>query len=294
MIRIFSLAGMAALLAGIATHPQQAEQAAGYTLRTESAVAATQQDFHWRGRLAAGEQIQINNVIGDIRAEPTDGDEVVVTGVRHGRNADEVRIEVVRRSSGTVVCAVYPSDGDRGWSRRDDDDDDDDREPRDACNPRHTNTRDGSASVDFTVRVPAAVKLAARTVSGDVEALRLRGPVDARSVSGDVRVSTAGPVQAASVSGNVTATLGRMGGQDLQFRSVSGNVTLEVPAGIDAEFEARTLSGSIDSDLPMLIGGRDDRGRFRVGQQVHATLGRGGPTLHVTTVSGDVVLRRSR
>jgi DUF4097 and DUF4098 domain-containing protein YvlB len=149
--------------------------------------------------------------------------------------------------------------------------------------------------VDFTVRVPAGVKLAARTVSGSVEALRLRGPVDARSVSGSVRVSTAGPVQASSVSGNVTAALGRMGGQDLAFRSVSGNVTLEVPAGIDADFEARTLSGNIDSDVPLQIGG-EGRGRFgvRVGQQVHATLGRGGPTLHVTTVSGDVVLRRTR
>ena len=129
-----------------------------------------------------------------------------------------------------------------------------------------------------------------------MEARRLRGPVDARSVSGNVRVSTAGPVQASSVSGDVVATLGRMGGQDLQFRSVSGNVTLEVPAGLDAEFEARTLSGEIDSDFPLLVGRGDERGRFRVhvGQQAHATLGRGGPALRVTTVSGDVVLRRVR
>jgi hypothetical protein len=289
MIRIFTAAGTAALLAGTAAHSGQAAPAPASTPRAEA--KAPQQDFHWRGRLASGEQIQINNVIGDIRAEPADGDEVVVTGVRHGRNAERVRIEVVRRREGTVICAVYPPDGNgRGWR---DDDDDDDRGPRDACNPRSTNSRDGDASVDFTVRVPASVKLAARTVSGNVEALRLRGPVDARSVSGNVRVSTAGPVQASSVSGSVTATLGRMGRQDLTFRSVSGDVTLEVPAGIDAEFQARTLSGSIESDFPLLLGGGDEHG-VRVGQQAHATLGRGGPALHVTTVSGDVVLRRSR
>ena len=295
MIRIFSVAGTAALLAGTAAHSGQAAPAPASVPAPRSGAEAPQQDFHWRGRLASGEQIQINNVIGDIRAEPADGDEVVVTGVRHGRNPERVRIEVVRRREGTVICAVYPPDGNGRWSR-DDNDDDDDRGPRDACNPRGTNSRDGDASVDFTVRVPAGVKLAARTVSGDVQATRLRGPVDARSVSGNVRVSTAGPVQASSVSGSVTATLGRMGGQDLTFRSVSGDVTLEVPAGIDAEFQARTLSGSIDSDFPLRLGGGDERGRYRVrvGQQAHATLGRGGPALHVTTVSGDVVLRRSR
>jgi hypothetical protein len=290
MIRIFSMAGVAALLAGMAPHADSSASSPAL-----SAIAATarapQEDFHWSGRLAEGEQIQVNNIIGDIRAEPTDGNEVSVTGIYSGRN--DVRVEVVRRREGVVICTVYEGqERDRGG--RYDDDDDDNGGVRDACNRRNVRmNHDEPGRVRFIVRVPAGVKLVANTVSGDVETQRLRGPVVARSVSGDVHVASAGPVEVASVSGDVYAALGRMPSHDLQFRSVSGSVTLEVPSGIDADFRAQTLSGSIDSDFP-LQRDRDRGGWVHVGEQAHATLGRGGPSLSVTTVSGDVILRRVR
>ncbi|HYH78836.1 MAG TPA: hypothetical protein VEX86_03545 [Longimicrobium sp.] len=270
--------------------------------------AAAQQDFRWSGRIAPGQQIQINNVKGDIRAEATSGSEVTVTAHPRGGRRGSVRVEMVRRERGVVICAVYPSSGNRRWNR--DDDDDDRGRPRDACDARGMNVDNDDASVDFVVRVPAGVKLAARNVSGDVEIRGLRGPVDARSVSGDVHVASSGEVQASSVSGNVFAALGRIPSEGLEFRSVSGNVTLQLPAGIDADFHARTLSGEIDSDFPLIVGGRggrdarrgrdddddDDRPRrhVRIGHDMRGQLGRGGPALSVTTVSGDVTLRRAR
>jgi len=283
MIRILGSAATAAIVAATAFHPH---------------AAAQQQDFRWSGRVAQGERIQINNIVGDIRAEPADGGEVTVTGVRAGPGAERVRVEVVRRGDATVICAIYPGDGGSGWRDGDDDDDGPRGRARDACDQRNVNIRgETRARVDFTVRVPAGVRLSANTVSGDVEARALRGPVTARSVSGDVHVTTSGPVEASTVSGSVVATLGRTGGEELQFRSVSGNVTLQVPAGIDADFDARTLSGSIESDFPLDRGREDDgRGRYRVavGHHARGTLGRGGPSLSVHTVSGDVALRRIR
>jgi len=292
MIRILGLA--AALAAGAAAplpHP--------------AAPAAAQQDFRWSGRLARGEQITVKGIIGDISAEPASGDEVTVTAVRRGRNADRVRIEVVRRSEGVVVCAVYPRDADdddgRRW--RDDDDDDGRREPRDACSQRNGSTHGEAPRVDFTVRVPAGVRVSLASVTGDVYASGLHSPVRAASVSGSVHVSSDGPVQATSVSGDVEATMGRIGGESLHFNTVSGNVTLRIPASADADFSARTLSGEIESDFPLEVGGRgrrdddddDDRGprvHVRIGQQVHGRLGRGGPDLSVNTVSGDISLVR--
>jgi hypothetical protein len=299
MMRILGLA--AALAAGAAApllHP--------------AAPAAAQQDFHWSGRLARGEQITVKGIIGDVRAEPAPGGEVTVTAVRRGRNADRVRIEVVRRSEGVVVCAVYPRDdgeGGRGWSLRQDDDDDDGRgEPRDACNRGNVSVHGDGARVDFTVRVPAGVRVSMATVTGDVYASGLHSPVRAASVSGSVHVSSDGPVQATSVSGDVEATMGRTGGESLRFTSVSGNVTLRVPASTDADFSARTLSGTIDSDFPLELGSangrrgrRDDddddddrptRVHVRIGQEAHGRLGRGGPELRVNTVSGDISLVR--
>jgi len=270
--------------------------------------AAAQQDFHWSGRLAAGQTIEIRNIKGEIHAEPAGGGEVTVTARRTGGRADRVRVEMVRRGNGVVICALYPTrdddddDGGRGWNHRDSDGD----EPRDACNSgRGMNVRDSDAGVDFEVHVPAGVRLSARSVSGDVEANDLRGPVDAASVSGDVHVSSSAEVRANSVSGDVYAALGRIPSNGLSFHSVSGDVTLELPSGTDADFSARTLSGEIDSDFPLTIEGRggrgddDDRGgwprvRVRVGHDMRARLCRGGPELSVTTVSGDITLRRAR
>ena len=259
--------------------------------------AHAQQDFRWNGRLGGGQEIEIRNLNGNIRAEPSSGSEVEVVGDRRGEDADEIEVRVVRRSDGILICAVFPN---TGWGSRDDDDDrDGDRGECSNRGRRSSRRNNFDGRVDFVVRVPAGVELAAHTVSGDVFARGLRGAVVARSVSGDVEVSTSGSAEAASVSGNVTATLGRLSG-DLDFRSVSGNVTLRLPAGIDADFEASTLSGSIESDFPVTLESRDrNRGRggwvnVRVGEKARATLGRGGPDLSVQTVSGDIRLERTR
>ncbi|HET7228493.1 MAG TPA: hypothetical protein VFJ16_00690 [Longimicrobium sp.] len=277
------------------------------TIVTAAAQTANaQQDFRWNGRLAAGQTLEIRNIKGEIRAEPSTDGQVSVTAHPRGGRSERVRVEMVRRENRVVICTLYTGGDDGGgrWWRHDNDDDDDSREPRDACNQhRGMNVRDGDADVEFTVRVPAGVRLAARSVSGDVDVRGLRGPVDAASVSGDVHVSSSAEVRANSVSGDVFASLGRIPGDGLEFRSVSGNVTLELPAGTDADFQARTLSGEIESDFPLTIEGRrgrgddDDRGgwpRVRVGHNMRAHLGRGGPELSVTTVSGDITLRRGR
>jgi len=293
----------------IALFPLTVFLALGSTAGTGSAppaqAPAPQQDYRWSGRLAAGQQIEVKGIVGDIRAEPSDGDEVVVTGHRSGYRAEEVRIEMVRRTEGVVICAVYPDDGDydggRGSMHRNRDQDDD--EPRDACNPQHSSMHGEAPRVDFTVHVPAGVRLKATSVTGDVYARGLHSFVRAASVSGDVRVSSDGPVQAHSVSGDVEASMGSIGTQPLDFGSVSGNVTLRLPAGANADFSARTLSGEIDSDFPLTLGGGrrgddDDRDggvvrlRLHIGQQASGRLGRGGPEIKVNTVSGDITLRR--
>lgn len=263
-------------------------------------TALAQSDFRWSGRLASGQEIEIRNLNGDVRAEPSTGSEVEVVGRRSGDDVDEVEIRVVRQGDGMLICAVFPNSG-GSWRGRDDDGDRGrDRRGDDECSSRgrRSSTRSFDARIDFVVRVPAGVRLAAASVSGDVSARGLRSAVQASSVSGDVEVSTTGPAQASSVSGNVVATLGRTGGEELSFRSVSGDVTLRLPSGIDAAFEARTVSGEIESDFPVTSVGRDRGGRgwvnVRVGEHVRGTLGRGGPAVSVNTVSGDITVERTR
>lgn len=252
-------------------------------------MSVRQEPFRWSGRVAAGKTIEVKGVKGTIRAVPASGGEVEVVATRRGQRSEpeSVRIEVVPHEGGVTVCAVYPRgrewDGDRrgegesGYNR---------------CDPgewRNLNVQDNDVSVDFTVRVPAGVRLAARNVSGDVEAEGMRAYVDARSVSGDVRISTSGFGEASTVSGEIVAVLGSGGWSgDLDFRTVSGDITLELPPRASTEVRVETMSGDIQSDFPLDVERRSMRRRAR------GTIGEGGRELYLTTLSGDVRLRRSR
>ncbi len=260
-----------------------------------------QEDFRWSGRLARGQEIEIRGIVGDIRAELVSGDQVEVIGRRSGDDAHRVRIEAVEGRDGMIICAIYPTrdrGGDQGRRSRGGDDE---------C------SRDGNhgeidaedARINFTVRVPAGVKFAARVVDGDVYAASLRSPVDVATVSGDVEVSTTGTARAATVSGNVKATFGETDGEEMSFASVSGDVVLRLAGDVGAEVSAHTLSGEIESDFDLRMrpmtgdaDEEDDHGGFHVnvqiGRQATGTIGRGGPELIVNTVSGDIRLERVR
>jgi hypothetical protein len=268
-------------------------------LQPAAGRGASQEDFRWAGRLARGQQIEIQGIVGNVSAQPASGDQVEVVGRRSGDDADRVRIEVVETANGVIVCAIYPTrggrDGGSGSGRGEN--------PCD--NDNENDDRDGGeidaedARVNFTVRVPAGVKFVSRTVVGDVEATGLRSAVDVETVSGDVRVSTTGTARASTVSGDVTATFGETDGEEMEFNSVSGDVTLRLTDGVGAEVSAHTLSGEIDSDFDLQVGGEDeddDDGGFhiQIGSEASGRIGRGGPELSVNTVSGDIRLERVR
>ena len=300
---------------------QSAARSAATRLATEPlqgvrGEGAQQEDFRWSGRIARGDGIEIRGIVGDVRAEPASGDQVEVVGRRIGDDARHVRIEVVEGADGIIICVVYPRTPDR-WNR--DDDDDGERRTRrgrrggdgdgdDECeHGRDSGEVDldmDEARVDFTVRVPAGVKFAARVVSGDIEAEGLRSDVDAATVSGDVRVATTGTASAASVSGNVDATFGESS-DDMTFASVSGDVTVSLAGGVGAEVDANTLSGRIESDFDLRMRpmtGEDDEDDdddgfhidINIGRHASGTIGGGGPELSVNTVSGNIRLRRAR
>jgi hypothetical protein len=277
--------------------PPELRAAAAQTVpaRLQPAVGrgASQEDFRWSGRLARGQQIEIQGIVGDVRAEATSGDQVEVIGRRSGDDADRVRIEVQQTADGVIVCAIYPSSGShRQNSCHDEDDDNHNDGDRDGG---HIDADD--ARVDFTVRVPAGVKFASRTVAGDVYATGLRSAVDVATVSGEVRVSTTGTARASTVSGDVTATFGETDGEEMEFASVSGNVTLRLAGDVNADVSAETLSGNIRSDFDLRMEGEDDGDdgfHVQIGSEATGRIGRGGPELSVNTVSGNIRLERVR
>ncbi len=238
--------------------------------------AAAQAEFHWKGTIAAGKAIEIKGVNGDVRAVAGSG-AVEVTAVKHARRSDpdEVKIAVVEHADGVTICAVYPSDGRR----------------ENTCEPGdggHMSTHDNDVQVDFTVRVPAGVRFRGKTVNGAVEAANLASDVDASTVNGGIRISTAGSAEAHTVNGSIVAALGRSNWSDaIEFSTVNGGITLDLPAGLSTEVRASTVNGDIETDFPLTVTGRLGPRSLR------GTIGSGGRQLALSTVNGSIRLRKT-
>lgn len=240
-----------------------------------STVAAAQNPWTWHKALAAGKTIQIKTVEGTVVATPASGNEVEVVARKHGRN--DVDIKVEENADGITICTVY--------------NDDDDCDSR-GGNHNHR-WRDRDDAVDFEVKVPRGVKFNGSSVSGDVEATGLTADVSAASVSGNVRISTTGVATASSVSGSIRARMGSNNWEDLSFSTVSGNITLEMPQDLNATVRFNTVSGDFDSEWPItLTSTRKSSYGPRGG--IRGTIGTGGRDLSVSTVSGNLELRKTQ
>src|SRR2546430_6579592 len=210
-------------------------------------AATGQSEFHWKGKVASGKAIEIKGVNGDVRAVAGSGvGDVEVTAVKHARRSDpdDVKIEVVQHEDGVTICAVYPGDGRR-------------ENTCDAGRGGHTNVRDNDVTVDFTVRVPAGVRFVGTTVNGEVGAANLASDVEANTVNGSIRISTAGYAEARTVNGEIVASLGRATWRDaLEFRTVNGGVTPDLPARLSTEVRAQTDNGDIQTEFPLMVTGQ--------------------------------------
>lgn len=244
----------------------------GCTDDDPTAPQQTVDEFDWRGTVAQGDRIEIKNIGGDVRASYTSGNEVVVHAIKSSQKSDmaSVTIEVVRHAEGVTICAVYPDVP--GWAPNE-------------CQPGlqgNMSTRNSDVKVEFTVAVPAGVEFAARVIGGDVAANGLRSNAFATTTSGNISMTTTEIAEANSVAGDVKVVIGRANlGRDLAFRTMKGNVTLKIPSNTNAVVQVRTAAGRIDSDFP-LVG----TSRHRSG-----TLGKGGPTLILSTMDGNVDLQ---
>ena len=235
-------------------------------------------DFRWERRLSAGQTVHARNINGNVSVTPSSSNRVEVVGVRRGRSADRLNVQVSESSDGIIVCVV----------RVDSDDECDG-----SGYHHHSDDRNdwGSGSMNLQIRIPSGVEIDATSVSGNVDIDGAEGDVRANSVSGDLRLERlrASSIEARTVSGEIEASVESLSGRGpLSFKSVSGDVKLQLPRSLDADLAMSSVSGQLDSDFQLTLGGRTSRRR------IEARIGRGGRELDVTTVSGDVRLRMNR
>jgi len=237
----------------------------------------TERAFTLNERMPAGQWLRVRNVMGEVRVRPGTSDRVEVVATKTWRRGDPsiVRIESRKSADGSIlVCAFWTENAtcsEDGYRSRGD-----------------GRNRNNDVNVDFEVRLPKGVHVGAWSVNGEVSVEGATGEVEAGSVNGSVdATSSGGPVQASSVNGTVHARMGRVGGsEDLDFSSVNGNVIAEFGEDIDAQIELSTVNGRFQTDWPVTISGRVDPRHLR------ATIGKGGRRIRLSTVNGNVELRK--
>ncbi len=245
-------------------------------LSLSSVVYATDDQFRWQGSISQGRAIEIKGVNGSISAEPATGNQVEVVADKHGRRSDPktVQIQVVDHADGVTICAIYPSDNPNRPNE---------------CRPGEggrNNTRNNDVQVDFTVRVPSGIRFVGRNVNGDVTAEGLGSDIEARTVNGSIRASSAGQVQGKTVNGSIVASLGNgTWNGSLVFETVNGGLTVQLPQGTNADVEAQTVNGNISTDFPLTISGSFS------GKRINGRIGQGGRTLHLQTVNGSIKIQ---
>jgi len=238
--------------------------------------------FAWSGKIPQGRWISVVNLNGTIHVTPTTGDKVEVTGTRRVRRGDPdfVRFEVRKfgaSSQDVLICALWGDNSDCDESGY-----------RSHGDRNNRGNRDNDVSVEFEVKVPSGVKVGVHSVNGEVRVEDVASEVEAETVNGSVVVSTAGgPVNASTVNGSVRATMGSFPlDSDLRFSTVNGSVTAEFAGDLNADVELSTVNGRFSTDYPVTLSGRIDPRHLR------APIGKGGPRISLSTVNGNVELRK--
>jgi DUF4097 and DUF4098 domain-containing protein YvlB len=246
-----------------------------------TASAGRAQDFQQTYQLGPDGVVNIRSISGSVKVTGYDGEVIVVTATKQGRDRELVSIEDNSTSNRVEVRDRYPE--------------------RCNCNvsvhfevkvPRRITYRfDSFSSVSGDVEVAGVSgDLRAKSVSGNVHIQGAAGNVNATSVSGNVEVGeVAGTVSAKSTSGNVQVQIVRLESTgNMEFTSVSGNVTVRVPDNLDAEVDMSALSGDLRSDFPIQI----EKKEYGPGRTARGRLGNATRRVKMSSISGDLSLLR--
>ncbi len=168
--------------------------------------------------LAPGGDLDLRLGASRLRLRVVDGDRVVIRG--HTDHDLERDVEI---ASG------------EGWVRVTDG-------PAGSLRVGPLTLRGAGRAPDLDVDVPRGVRISARTLSGDIEAVGVAGASRWQSASGDIRIGAeGGPVTAESVSGRVLVDA--RGAVAVTARTVSGAVSVRAPMIL--ALDAATTSGDI-------------------------------------------------
>lgn len=225
-------------------------------------------ELRWQGKAAA---LDVRNIDGSVTASAGGGDSIEITA-RIVRTHEPLVLRVFASHVGgaeAVTACVAPA-----------------ARPSAAHCPEADEWADHQGPVvDLVIHLPAATTLVASTVNGSVRAEGLTANVDARSVSGAIRLDTRGTIRAKTVNGSIDARIGITTWKEpMDLSTVNGSIEVDLPATTNVDLHASTVNGTVSTTRPLT--------EARVAStEIDGHLGTGGSELRLRTVNGRIKVR---
>jgi hypothetical protein len=273
-----------------------------------TAGTAQRDDFRERDeinetyQLAPGARVEVSSIRGPVEVVNSDTATAEVQIVRTARTRADLeyhKIEVVHSGNSLVVRGVQEPEGRRrdnvrvnhhvilklprridlsvnsvsGWIK-----------VGDVDGETSVNSISGNANIGNV-----GGKLQVSSVSGNLEVGNVGEEARVNSISGKVRLGTVnGYINVSSVSGSLNAVLVSLSPQGIRINSVSGSVEISFNSDVNADFRSESVSGEVYLDIPNVIRDSEDKS-----SNVRARIGSGGTPITISSVSGNIRLRRS-
>jgi len=178
----------------------------------------------------AVKRIVVRNDYGDVRARAAgDGPLLVHAVIQRLGSGPDIGVNVERHGDALSVTVVAP--------------------PGRQAVSEERPAKTAVDRADMVVYVPAEAALEATTFRGIVEARRLKAPVQAETLDGEIRVDTLGAVRARSSGGSITVVLDKATAASL-IETRTGTAWLSLPGGSDYWLIVEP-GGNVTSQIPL-------------------------------------------
>ena len=147
---------------------------------------------------------------------------------------------------------------------------------------------------DYKVRVPDNLSLEIESGcerSSDISVENMKNEIEIQNCHGIDLKNVTGPLVLSTISGNIDITFaGTVMDKPLSINAISGEIDITLPAKTSASLELRTIGGSFYSNFDFTQS-KDNMKRIG-GSEITYELNGGGPKISISTVSGNVYLRK--
>lgn len=238
-----------------------------------------QETITWTGSVPSGGWLKVRDLNGSVRVSPSPDGLVHVAALKHWHrgSASAAHVETPQVGDTRYICALWGTQmtcGDNGGG--------------DDHSLGRLFGRGSDMAVDLGIQIPRGVKLGVQTVNGSLTIGGATNDITLETVNGSIALGAhAGQVHAETVNGRIEARIDSVAPDAaVHLETVNGSVTLELPPQVNANIDLSTTIGAVRNGLPLASASPSDDAKT-----LRAVLGKGGGSVHLETVHGDVSLQ---